>query len=547
VTEIPQAFPAWSGREADTLPQLLRRRADEKPDAILFNFFDHTCTYSEFLARAESLARGLIREGVQPGDTVATLLDNSIEPLTAWFGANIAGAIIVPINTELRGTFLKHQLADSGARVLIAESDLISRVVELEKSLPDLQLILHRGERPGVATAVPLRPLADALIESESELPAPRQPSDLTYLIYTSGTTGPSKGCMVSYGYAHHLAAQLAGIADRRADEVFMTFLPFYHQNAAMSAGGTIVVGGTLAVAPRFSVSRFWYQIEQSGARGTTLLGAPVQLLANAPDNEAMLRCKGQLRVATGAPFPMVLQKVFHERFGVVRTGPTGYGLTECSMVVSNPSGPGEWPRPDSSGRVNDAFDVRIVDDNDNEVPAGQAGEVIVRPRKPYVMFEGYWRRPEATVSAMRNLWFHTGDIGEFDQDGYFTFKDRKKDYLRRRGENISSQEMEVTFLGHPSITDVAVHSVSSDMGEDEVKVTAVVTAGSTITPQQLCEWSMDKVPYFAVPRYVEFRGDLPRNPLGKVLKHQLRDEGVTDATWDRELAQIEVERRQRG
>ena len=197
-----------------------------------------------------------------------------------------------------------------------------------------------------------------------------------------------------------------------------------------------------------------------------------------------------------------------------------------------------------SSGRLNDDFDVRIFDDNDNEVPAGESGEIVVRPKRPHVMFEGYWKRPAATASLLRNLWFHTGDIGRFDADGFFYFVDRKKDYLRRRGENISSFEMETAFLGHPDISEIAVHAVHSEVTEDDVKVTAVLVAGSTLTEAELCTWSTDKLPYFAVPRYIEFRDELPKNPVGRVLKYVLRDEGKTERTWDRESAGIAISKR---
>jgi len=187
---------------------------------------------------------------------------------------------------------------------------------------------------------------------------------------------------------------------------------------------------------------------------------------------------------------------------------------------------------------------VIIVDDNDIEVPTGTPGEVVVRPKMPDVMFPGYWRDPAATVRVFSNLWFHTGDIGKFDEDGWFYFVDRKKDYLRRRGENISSFEMEKTFLGHATVEEVAVHAVLSPVGEDDVKVTAVLVPGATMSEEELCRWCLDKVPYYAVPRFVEFRSELPKNHSGRVLKYQLRDEGATAATWDIEKSDIEIIRR---
>lgn len=242
------------------------------------------------------------------------------------------------------------------------------------------------------------------------------------------------------------------------------------------------------------------------------------------------------------SPFPRDYTTIWRERFGVELAGSNAYGLTECCLTTHHRL---DRPAPaGSSGRENDDYDVRIFDDDDNEVPVGTPGEIVVRPKRPHVMFEGYWNRPEATAALLRNLWFHTGDIGRFDADGFFYFVDRKKDYLRRRGENISSFEMETAFLAHPDIVEVAVHAVYSELAEDDVKVTAVRVVGSTLTEEELCQWSVEKLPYFAVPRYVEFRDELPKNPVGRVLKYALRDQGRTERTWDREAAGIAISKR---
>ena len=252
---------------------------------------------------------------------------------------------------------------------------------------------------------------------------------------------------------------------------------------------------------------------------------------------------RDRLKTGQTAPFPEALKLIWRTRFGSQVLGSVGYGFTEAAMVVygklSDESAPAN-----TSGRVQDDFEVMIVDEYDRELPRGQAGEVVVRPLQPHVCFEGYWNRPADTLKIMRNMWLHTGDIGKLDEQGYFYFLDRKKDYLRRRGENISSFEMEKTFAAHPAITDVAVHAVFSEMGEDDVKVTAVLKEGETLTERELCEWCLDKVPFFAVPRYIEFRMDLPRNPTGKIMKFQLREDGCTDSTWDREKSDLERQRR---
>ena len=219
-----------------------------------------------------------------------------------------------------------------------------------------------------------------------------------------------------------------------------------------------------------------------------------------------------------------------------------GYGLTEACVITSLAGG--DYAAPGSSGKRIPEYDVRIVDDLDREVPTNTPGEVVVRPLHPDIMFMGYWRRPEETLKLMRNMWFHTGDIGKFDEDGFFYFIDRKKDYLRRRGENISSFEMEAAFSDHPDIAEVAVHAVPSDKGEDDVKITAILRDGATLAEEALFHWSLDVVPYYALPRYIEFRSSLPKNPQGRVLKYLLRDEGKTDATWDLEDSDTQVPKR---
>jgi crotonobetaine/carnitine-CoA ligase len=248
------------------------------------------------------------------------------------------------------------------------------------------------------------------------------------------------------------------------------------------------------------------------------------------------------LRLLAAVPLPPEVDDVLKDRFGI-GTFSGGYGLTEASLVSWQP--PGVVNKPKAAGVINDDyFDVRIFDDGDHEVPRGTDGEIVIRPKRPHTLFEGYWGRPEATVKASRNWWFHTGDIGRVDEDGFLFFVDRKADYLRRRGENISSFEVESILMGHGSLTDVVVHAVPSDMTEDDLKITAVRKQDETITEEELFRWAIEQLPYFALPRYIEFRSELPRSPVGRVLKRELRDEGVTPATWDVESSGVTYERR---
>jgi crotonobetaine/carnitine-CoA ligase len=262
--------------------------------------------------------------------------------------------------------------------------------------------------------------------------------------------------------------------------------------------------------------------------------------VANAPDHNE--QAGHRLRLCAAAPMPPDIDRIWRERFGCA-TFSGGFGLTEASLIAALP--PGVENRPGAAGMANDIeFEVRLLGDDDVEVARGEVGEICCRPRYPDVMFAGYWSRPADTVSVLRNLWFHTGDLARIDDEGFLYFVDRKKDALRRRGENISSFEMEKTFYAHELILDVAVHAVPSEMGEDEVKVTCVLQPGAELTEESLCRWAAERVPYFDIPRYIEFRDDLPRNPVGRVLKYELRAQGVTATTWDRERAGVTFDRR---
>ncbi len=533
----------WNRGVGDTVTSVLKRSAARHPETIFLDFQGEMHSYGETLRESLRLAHGLVALGVLPGDTVVSILDNSFDAVVAWFGINLAGAISVPVNTAYKGEFLRHQIADAGASVVLSESDYAERVVAIGAGLPKLKTLLHRGAAPAAQPGWTVAPLESAKHDGDDATLPEAKPGDLAMLIYTSGTTGPSKGCMISHGYACNIGRQSIRGTMRSPEDIYWTALPLFHFNAtATGVLATAMIGGRCVVYPRFSLSGFWPDIRRSGATVASLLGSMHPLIAEAPDNPDSIACFGQLRTVGAAPFPKDLQEKWRTRFGTQLMGAGGYGLTEAAMVVTGPLN--ERLDPNSSGPRTPEFEVVIVDDDENPVPDGTPGEVLIRPNQPFVMFEGYWNRPADTLKVMRNQWFHSGDIGKFGENGEFYFLDRKKDYLRRRGENISSFEMESAFQNHPDIMDVAVHAVFSDVGEDDVKVTCVLKDGATVTEYALCAWALDHIPYFAIPRYIEFRADLPRNPMGKVLKYQLRDEGCTPATWDREKANFEMKKR---
>jgi crotonobetaine/carnitine-CoA ligase len=471
---------------------------------------------------------------VGPGDRVATLVENSPEAMLAWWGIVLAGAVAVPINTAYKGEYLRHQLADSGSTVLLVEPDLLDRVDRV------------RGDLPGLTHVVDTGRWGELLDAEAAPWPSVR-PSDLATFVYTGGTTGPSKGCMLSHRYHEVLARQIGVCWRRTADDVVWTPLPMFHFNAIVTAIlGPLIYGGRAAIERRFSVSRFWPEMNRTGATVTSTLGTMAYLLAHAPDQPEMPlsgapEANTSLRLVGAAPLPVEVDSILKSRFGI-DTFSGAYGTTEASLVSWQPMGVSN--KPNAAGVVNDEhFDVRIFDDDDHERPRGTDGEIVIRPKRPHTMFEGYWGRPEATVEASRNWWYHTGDIGRIDDDGYLFFVDRKADYLRRRGENISSFEVERILMGHGALADVAVHAVPSELTEDDLKLTATIAEGASITEEELFRWCIEQLPYFALPRYIEFRAELPRSPVGRVLKRQLRDEGP-GAAWDADASGITYDKR---
>jgi carnitine-CoA ligase len=538
----------WIDADRTTITDLLDTRLDRDPDGEYLDVCGTKLTAAEVAGTANRIGRSLRRLGIERGDRVATLLDNSPEAVLAWWGIVRSGAVAVPVNTAYKGPYLRHQLADSGARVLVVDPTFADRAVEVVGELPELAWVVTTGAADPMPAGVSQMGWSDVLDASDDPLDAGVTPSDLGTFIYTGGTTGLSKGCMLSHAYHVALAEQIGYSWGRTSEDVVWTPLPLFHFNALVTAVvGALVYGGRAAIYRRFSVSNFWPEMNRVSATITSTLGTMAYLLAHDENRPEMPRsgapeANRSLRLLGAAPMPVEVEKVIHERFGV-NTFSGAYGVTEASLISWQP--PAVTNRPNAAGVVNDEyFDVRIFDDDDREVPPDTEGEIVVRPKRPHVMFEGYWGRPDATVAASRNWWYHTGDVGRIDADRYLYFVDRKADYLRRRGENISSFEVESALMGHGALADVAVTAVPSPLTEDDLKVTATLKPGAAVTEEELFRWAERQLPYFALPRYIEFRDALPRNPVGRVLKRELRDEGVTPATWDAEKAGITFERR---
>jgi crotonobetaine/carnitine-CoA ligase len=530
---------AWTNDDdRRTLVDLLRQRLESDPDGEYLDVVGTKLSAGHVAETGGRIAGMLQSLGVGAGDRVATLVENSPEAVLAWWGIVLAGAVAVPINTAYKGEYLRHQLADAGSTVLLVEPSFRDRADQVAGDVESLAHVVGLGDDTwdDRVHSAPIGTTPDI------------RPSDLATFVYTGGTTGPSKGCMLSHRYHAALSRQIGICWRRTADDVVWTPLPMFHFNALVTAVlGTLIYGGRAAIERRFSVSRFWPEMNRTGATVTSTLGTMAYLLAHDVDRPEMPRsgapeANTSLRLIGAAPLPVEVDSILKERFGV-GTFSGAYGTTEASLVSWQPTG--VTNKPNAAGVINDEyFDVRIFDDDDNELPRNTDGEIVLRPKRPHTMFDGYWGRPEATVGASRNWWYHTGDIGRIDDDDFLFFVDRKADYLRRRGENISSFDVERILMSHGALADVAVHAVPSPLTEDDLKVTATLKEGATVTEAELFTWCVGALPYFALPRYIEFRAELPRSPVGRVLKRDLRDEGVTAATWDVEASGITYEKR---
>ncbi|MEV2211335.1 AMP-binding protein [Streptomyces sp. NPDC050997] len=512
-----------------TVGGLLAARAAAHPDKPALVFEDTVLTYSALDRAVTGMARGLVSTGAAPGSSVGIFLPNRAEYLLAWLGAARAGLVEVPINIAYKGPFLDHALRSTGVRVLVTDAALLELVADLPDIPPTLETVVLLGsDRPGrVPPRVMVRTWSDLLAAggTATELPhvAPRDP---VAIMLTSGTTGRSKGVVQSH--LMHLVAgrECATQMATAADERLYTCLPLFHGAAQINITlHGLYAGATVVLGRRFSASRFWdelrtHRVTQFNALGSML---PV-LLAQPPSGRDR---DHQVTKVFAAPAPPPVLYPFEERFGVQIV--EGYGLTEIKNVLYNPL---SARKVGSLGLPTESSVLEIHDESGNRAAPGQAGEIVYRPRLADIMFSGYHRDPEATLATMKDLWWHTGDLGYTDEDGYFYFVDRKKDALRRRGENISSHEVESVLLAYPGIVAAAAVGTPSELGEDEVLAVVQPEPGHALKLAELFAHCDRSMPHFMVPRYYRVVDQLPVTPNGKVRKHQLRDEGRTDA-WD--------------
>ncbi|MGO9699650.1 MAG: ATP-dependent acyl-CoA ligase [Xanthobacteraceae bacterium] len=527
---LPKLFPPAER----TLPKMLARQTERYGERRLVTIGGRILTHADTLAAAAGYAGALAEAGVKPGDRVAIMCGNRAELLLTVLGCGWLGAVAVPINTASRGAQLEHILANCGARLIVIEGQLASVLIPLDRTRIALREVWLIGDDQAHdlphLDVVPFPPPAKPIP------PHPVEPEDMLAILYTSGTTGLSKGVCCPHAQYFWWAFYTARLLGVREGDVLMTTLPMFHTNALNSFYQALLHGATLVVEPRFSASGFIPSLARERATITFVLGAMVPILL--AQEESSADHAHNVRLALSPAVPAHFHAQFTQRFGIGLID--GYGSTETNCIMGSSL---TEQRPGTMGRLLSGFSARVVDAHDNEVPDGEAGELMLRADEPFAFATGYFGMPEKTVEAWRNLWFHTGDRVVRESDGYYRFIDRMKDAIRRRGENISSYEVEQVIVSHSEIENAAVFPVRSELAEDEVMVTVVLKSGAVLTHEALLDFCQPRMPYFAVPRYVEFVDALPVTENGKVTKYKLRERGVTAATWDREKAGYKVRR----
>lgn len=538
-TDLVPAFPDptdW------TLATVLRYHAEARPDAVFLDLpeEEETFSFAETLAQAESVADTLEQAGARAGDRVLIMAANSSQFLRTWFGTGVGGTIEVPINTAYEGAFLEHQMVTSAPRWAVIDDVHAVKFLAVAEPARVIEKfwVIDTGSREAALrtlreagwAAAPWEELAGGAPAGRewTTPPAHGQAS----IFFTSGTTGPSKGVAMPHAQMYFFGQEVVSLHWLSADDVYFSCTPLFHgNNQFMAAYPALIAGARFVCRPKFSASRWVDQLRSSGVTVTNLIGVMMDFIWKQeprPDD-----ADNRLRSVFAAPTATSILAGFKARYGIEAFVEV-FGLTETSAPILSPYGE-DRPAGAAGLQAADWFDVRLVDpETDREVPVGEIGELVVRPKQPWTCSMGYYGMPEKTAEAWRNLWFHTGDALRKDAEGWFYFVDRYKDALRRRGENISSYEVEQALLGHDSVLECAVIGVAADQEAGEDEVMAHVVTNRAVDPAELWAWCDGRVPAFATPRFIRIVDSMPKTPSERVQKAQLRALGITADTHDR-------------
>lgn len=536
----------WEDQDDWLLPEILEHQAEALGDRTFLQWetTDRTVSFAKTNRIVNRLANGLSEQGVEKGDHVLLMLPNSLEYLFLWFALSKIGAVEVPVNTSYKQGTLTHVANITEAEFGVFHESFVSRVEAVESDLEYLESVAVLDDDGSTApSASSLEFLAYEDLESDDE----RDPDvelahhDIASIIMTSGTTGPSKAIQKTYSHQYFFAEQCVNLVELTEEDVYMTGNPLFHSNAqVLVVFPALIAGAKLCLFEKFSASNWVDRLQETGATVCNFLGSMMDFVYQQPERE--IDDQNDLRCLFAAPTAYGIQEEFEDRYGIEYTTEV-IGTTETCMPVMAPYG---VDRPEGAAGLllSEYFDVQLVDpETDRPVETGKMGEYAIRPNIPWIMTPGYYGMPEKTEEAMRNCWFHTGDGLRRDEDGWFYFVDRMGDTLRRRGENISTYEVEQPILDHPAVEECAVvgEPATEEGGEDEVKAFVVFRDSESATAAELIEWCDDRLPYFMIPRFLEFVDELPKTSNEKIQKTKLRDRGNSEATWDRNESDVTI------
>jgi crotonobetaine/carnitine-CoA ligase len=545
VSTIPLVYEGFEVTFPDpetwTFNHVLRHHAAVRPESVCLECPEegYSATYAQALEGAETLARALYDNGAQQGDRLILMAVNSSQFVRTWWGTAVGGIVEVPINNNYEGEFLRHQANVAQARFAVIDDVYAERWVAIAEHARMIERFWLIDTGAGIRdkalallhdngwAAAPWEELEQA---TTRDLPTPRA-QDLGAIFYTSGTTGPSKGVAMPFSQLYFFSQIVVNLTKLTPADTYLTVTPLFHGNAQfMAAYPVILAGGKAVVRPKFSASRWIDHCRESGVTVTNFVGVMMDFAWKQDPREDDR--DNDLRAIYAAPTASTIVEQFKERYGI-EAFVDAFGLTETCAPIMSPYG---MPRPAGAAGVANAewFDIRLVDpESDREVPVGEVGELVIRPKQPWTCSMGYYNMPEKTLDGWRNLWFHTGDALRRDADGWYYFIDRYKDALRRRGENISSYEVEQALLGHPAVVEAAVIGVPADQEAGEDEVLAVVVTGEPAEAADILAWCTGRIPAFAIPRYLRITEALPKTPSEKVIKAELREAGITRDTYD--------------
>ncbi len=509
-------------RRQGYVERLLRRRLADAPDAAWLTFKDETFSWRDALSMARRAANGLLAAGVAPGDHVALMAANKPDFIWIYFGLQLIGARVVPLNSMQRGKALEHIVDDAQVSTIVLDPDLCEVILPLKQSCKSLVRCINFGgtTAPGCDACY-----GDVMKARDEDPPVgPAQAIAPVSIIYTSGTTGRPKGIVIEEDRFFY--EDLAAACDLKPGETMYCCLPLFHGNGLyLSVLGSMYLDAKLLLAEKFSASRFWEDCRRHDVRQINLLGSIVPILLNQPASPEDAR--NPVRAALSFGCPAVYWEAFQERFGVRVV--ECYSLSDSVGFMINRDGP-----VGSVGRPEHGMEFRVVDEDDQDCTTGTVGEIVIRT--PHGRATTYKNMPEETERAYRDGWFHTGDLGEVDAQGWFYFRGRKKEMIRRKGENISIWEIEAAFRDHPAVEEVAAFGVTADRAsavEEEIMLAVVPKAGMRCDPAEVLAYGESRLARYAVPRYVEIVSALPKTATEKVQRNLLSERGTTQQTWD--------------